>query len=512
MQSLEDQRDKSDSANQAKSEFLANMSHEIRTPMNAVLGFTEILKSKERDQEKFSYLERIHSSGKTLMTLINDILDLSKIESGKMELQYSITSIVFILKEMNTIFERKVLDKGVDFQVETEASVPEALLIDETRLRQILINLIGNAIKFTDTGFIRLLATAIETDQVIGSRIDLTISIEDTGIGIPPDQQEKIFGAFEQMEGQKMSQFGGTGLGLSITKGLVELMGGVISITSEQGRGSCFKFTLPGVEVSSGKVKKEEWKLNFDSISFEPATILITDDIDYNRELFISFFKNWKFKIITANNGKETIEKARQFHPDLILLDMKMPVMDGYEASEILSKDSELKSIPVVAVTASALKKDKDIISEKCDGYLRKPVSKSDLIHEVMKFLPHHVSESSTPVNLLEVEASSLILTPPIEEMHKLNEIAMQGDRDEIKAYSVSIEQRSPKYAAFTDDFSKLPSNLIEGLADASLKLDSGSCLRLITKINDINKSVAKTLTILVKEYRFDEIYNMIHH
>ena len=166
-------------------------------------------------------------------------------------------------------------------------------------------------------------------------------------------------------------------------------------------------------------------------------------------------FKNWDFKIITANNGKEAIEKATKFHPDLILLDMKMPVMDGYEASDILSKDPTLKSIPIVAVTASALKKDEEYISERCNGYLRKPISKNDLIYEILKFLPYHISEISSPVNLVEeTELLTVALLP--EEVNKLYEIAMLGDMDEIKTYTKLLEQKKPHYVSFTKKLREL--------------------------------------------------------
>ena len=401
---LEKEREKAEAANKAKSIFLANMSHEIRTPMNAILGFTEILKGMEEDQKKAHYIENIHTSGKALLNLINDILDLSKIEAGKVELQHSATSITSLFKEMQTIFNQKIAGKGLEFIVEASEEIPVSLIIDETRLRQVLINLIGNAIKFTDTGHIRLSAFCKKTNIHTPSLFDLTLEVEDTGLGIPEDQQDKIFRAFEQTNGQKAAQFGGTGLGLAISSRLLEMMGGQLSVKSSPGRGATFRIVLNATEVSFIKAleEKEEKLLDFETITFEPASILIVDDIDYNREMLRVFLEPYSFKLIEAQNGKEALNQADKHHPDLILLDMKMPVMDGYEASEILSNDEELKDIPVIAVTAFAFKQDEEIIFKLCDGYLRKPVTRAQLIRELTKYLPHEQVEIDTSSNAEE--------------------------------------------------------------------------------------------------------------
>lgn len=390
MISLEDKTQKAETANRAKSEFLSNMSHEIRTPMNAILGFTEILEGIEKDAKKRHYIDIVNTSAHALLNLINDILDMSKIEAGKVDLQYAAVSLESLFDEIVLNFNNDAEKKGLRFVLGDSSNIPKALLLDETRMRQILVNLVGNALKFTDTGHIRLSAE-VRYAEAVQSVVDLTITVEDSGIGIPKDQQDKIFGAFEQTKGQKAAQFGGTGLGLAITRKLVKLMGGKISVTSQPGKGSVFYVTVPKVKIAAVEAFPVKKTVNVD---FEYATILITDDIVYNREILADYLEEFVFDFIFAENGRECIEAARNHHPDLILLDMKMPVMDGYEACEVLNNDDELKDIPIVAITASALKQDENTIAKICSGYLRKPVRRQDLIAELMKHLPNSKRES----------------------------------------------------------------------------------------------------------------------
>jgi signal transduction histidine kinase/DNA-binding response OmpR family regulator len=440
-----------ESANRAKSEFLANMSHEIRTPMNAVLGFAEILKGKEGDSQKLHYIKSIQSGGNALLSLVNDILDLSKIEAGKIVLQYSAVSIKGLFQEMKTIFDRKIVDKGIEFIVESDEGIPEALILDETRVRQVLINLLGNAAKFTDKGHIRLTAISGPNGDESRSRITLSLKVEDTGVGILQEQQGKIFDAFEQAGGRDLSQVEGTGLGLAITRNLVAMMDGEISVSSEQGKGSTFCVTLHDVEVAAAHSLKErvEIALDFSAIVFEPATVLVADDIDYNREMLDTYLDGWDLNIIFATNGREAIDQASKHHPNLILLDMKMPVMDGYEVSEIMKKEEKLKEIPIVAVTASAMKESEEVISGICDGYLRKPVSRTDLVREMMKHLPHTIKETKEEVSMKEAMPSELIF-PSYEQMQKLLEAAKKGSVTDLKESISEIREMDLKYQTFT--------------------------------------------------------------
>ncbi len=393
-------KEDAEAASRTKSEFLANMSHEIRTPMNAILGFTEILSGQLENQQQKEYLAAIQSSGRSLLGLINDILDLSKVESGKMELENTAISPQSIFEEMKQIFSQKTLEKGIDFEVDVDLGLPKAIILDETRLRQVLFNLVGNAIKFTDSGYVKLAVTCrfLEESQ---SSVDLIFSVEDSGIGIPEDQCESVFNAFEQQQGQSNAKYGGTGLGLAITKRLVNAMGGDISATSSVGKGSIFHVTLPKVLVAtSADIEVSEClSIDFDAITFSHASILITDDIEVNRNLVRGYLDKYDFTLYEAANGAEAVEYTKLYRPNLILMDMKMPVMDGRKATELIKNDDDLSNVPIVALTASVMKHMENEMKELCDGYLRKPVSKTDLVTELCKFLSHTISEATSEVD-----------------------------------------------------------------------------------------------------------------
>ena len=395
-------RDAAEAANRTKSEFLANMSHEIRTPMNAILGFTEILSELITDPLQKEYLSSVQSSGKSLLSLINDILDLSKVEAGKLELEYQSVNPWTIFSDMKQIFSHNMKEKGLDMVLTIDPSLPKALILDETRLRQVLLNLIGNAVKFTDSGYVEL-AVKNNYPEIDHSKLDLVFSVTDTGIGIPADQISTIFGAFEQQEGQSNAKYGGTGLGLTITKRLVEMMKGEITVASSAGKGSTFNVVLHEVAVGSmlDREDDDDDALDFKEIHFEPATVLLADDILANRNLVRGFLTSYKFRLIEVTDGREAYDKAKQLQPDLILMDMKMPVMDGYEATDRIKKDEATRNIPVVALTASAMKQTEHEIRNRCDGYLRKPISKYLLIKELTRHL-RYIRPSANPISAKE--------------------------------------------------------------------------------------------------------------
>lgn len=388
---LKEAKEQAENANMAKSEFLANMSHEIRTPMNAILGFSQVLMDRLDDRQLKFYADAILNSGKNLLGLINDILDLSKIEAGRMELEYNNVNPYTIFKEIESIFSYKVNDKGIGFVLDIDQTLPSGLIIDEIRLRQILVNLVGNAVKFTEKGFIKL---SVTKEQIIDddSKMNLLFSVEDTGIGVAESQKSLIFDAFRQQSGQSTKKYGGTGLGLTITKRLVEMMGGSISLDSSEGVGTIFTVRLENVAVASTiPVSVQQPSKKSDTV-FKNARILIVDDIAVNRQLIKEFLMDSELEFFEAENGIEAYEKAKYYKPDIILLDMKMPVMDGYATAEKLKNDLSTQNIPIIALTASAMKGDEERIRNiGCASYIAKPVAKHRLINEIATFIPQFV-------------------------------------------------------------------------------------------------------------------------
>jgi len=410
-----------DAANRAKSEFLANMSHEIRTPMNAVLGYAELLGSMLEEKTQRDYLESIKSSGRSLLTLINDILDLSKIEAGKLELQFEFVNSQSFFSEFERIFSLRLSEKGLKFILEVSSGTPAGIFIDDARLRQIILNLIGNAVKFTEEGSIKL-KVYTENPQIIKHSkdkteefIDLIIEVSDTGIGISREIQEEIFNPFVQGQGQNVKKYGGTGLGLAITQRLVQLMNGTITLDSYLKKGSTFKISIPEVSYLRDFEKRtEEIQLDPADILFEKATIIVADDVEHNRKYLIDALKNTKIKVIEATDGLEVLSLVKKTVPDLIITDIRMPVLDGFELLDKLKSDDLLKHIPVIAYSASVMKAQKDRIREsKFAGLLIKPVQVTELYIELMNNLPYKSIKASGP----EQPVSETVLTRQISDL-----------------------------------------------------------------------------------------------
>ncbi len=381
-------KEEAEKANRLKSEFLANMSHEIRTPLNAVLGFAEILSKEINHRPHLEFIHNIEASGKTLLNLINDILDLSKIEAGKLKIALRSFNPREVINELAAMFEQKISAKGLRFYSDIDAKLPGSIILDESRLRQILLNLLSNAVKFTSQGYVKVTAQCrfLAHDNC---QFELILSVEDTGIGIAENQQNLVFEPFEQQESQDSKFHGGTGLGLAITKRLVELLHGRISLKSKLNQGSTF--TISFKDVQQGKelqsYSEVEQDPDMNNIVFYGQSVLIVDDIKINRKLLQKFLANHELTLIEAENGLDALNLARQYRPIVILMDMKMPVMNGYKATELIKNDPSLSSIIVIAVTASAIKQRAEKIHQLCDDVLTKPINKQDLIQKLSQYL-----------------------------------------------------------------------------------------------------------------------------
>lgn len=375
---LQKAKERAEQSEKFKEQFLANMSHELRTPMNAVLGMTNLVLDTPLTEKQKNYLTKVKKSSENLLVILNDILDLSKMEAGKMELVKE----PFLLREqvehVMEILRFKAQEKGLKFETEIAEDVPKVVIGDAPRLNQILINILGNAIKFTDKGSVGLQVSKTDAIQ---------FSVTDTGIGMSEEQLKKIFGSFVQAETTTSRKYGGTGLGLAISKTLVELHGGKIDVRSETGKGSEFRFEIPYEAGDEKDIAVQVQQKQTDYSSLSKMKILVAEDNEFNQIVIKDTLENLLpgIQVEIAENGKIAVEKAGANTYDVVLMDVNMPEMDGYDATRAIRKTQS--TIPIIALTASVIRSDLD----KCtaagmNGYVPKPFKREELLNELTKW------------------------------------------------------------------------------------------------------------------------------
>lgn len=473
-QELEKAREKADVANQAKSSFIASMSHELRTPLNAILGFSQIMmRSPDLSKEHQESITIISKSGSYLLTLINNILDLSKIEAGKMTFNQKNFDLYSLLNEVEDLLDITAKNKSLDLIFDYPEYLPQYICTDETKLRQVLINLINNAIKFTQQGGVYLTVDAIS--KVNNQKATISFEVKDTGEGIAKEEMGKLFEAFAQTQTGKNSQEG-TGLGLPISRKFINLMGGDIQVSSEVGVGTTFKFEIKANIVDNKDVKVEETTRNV--IALQPNQpvykILIVDDRPTNRLLLIKLLQPLGFSLKEANNGREAIEIWDKWQPNLIWMDMRMPIMDGYEATQHIKGTTRGNATAIIALTASVLEEEKAIIlSAGCDDFVRKPFRQSTIFEIINKHLGvKFIYEEETKPNTLTSSTQLSNLT--------------------------------------AKDFEKMPQQWLKKVHDAAQSLDDDRMLKLIEQISQSEFLLAKKLTKLVSDFQFKTIKDIV--
>ncbi len=376
-------------ATRAKSEFLSNMTHELRTPLNGVIGLSEIVLNEDLNENVRDMLENIKFSANHLSQVINEILDFSKIEAGKItfeDIQFDLPELV---KNTHKNLSQSAKKKGVDFILDYDESIPQSLKGDPVKLNQILNNIVGNAVKFTEHGYVKLTCKLSYYNES-KETVTIAFKVKDTGIGIKEDQINNIFGSFMQSDTTISRKFGGTGLGLTITKNFIELQGGSIKVESKYGKGSTFIFELPYKHQKDAPVFKE--KSNpFENKSVD-AHILVVDDVKINQLVVSKILSKWNCSVDIASSGKEALYLLKQKQYDLVLMDVQMPEMSGVEATRIIRTDEEFENVrklPIIAFTANAFEESqKEIMDSGMDGFITKPVNPDKLFNEIKSIIP----------------------------------------------------------------------------------------------------------------------------
>ena len=465
-------------ANKAKSMFLSNMSHELRTPLNAILGFTQLLfRDKNLSAKQQEDIAIIRRSGEHLLNLINDVLDMSKIEAERLTLNKESFNLHQLINDVDDMCRIKAEEKNLQLLFDLSPEVPKYILTDQLRLRQVLLNLINNALKFTSEGRISVRCGIINnSENSLNNKVDIRFEIEDSGTGISKEELEVLFDAFIQTTSGKNSKEG-TGLGLTISRKFIQLMGGEINVTSEKGKGSIFKFNIIAFISDESKITKDI-SLSSKIIALEPSQkrfkILIVDDRKTNRKLLIRLLAPLGFELKEAQNGKEAVDIFKEWEPNLIWLDMRMPVMDGYEAAKIIKSSLKGQSTAVIALTASTLEEERAmVLSAGCDDFLRKPFKENEIFNAMEK----HIG---------------------VKYIYECND-------NKLKLETVNTKSNVTLKAIKT-----LTAELRNELKQAVIRANTDATNDALNKIKKLNPELAFGLKEMIKDFEYEKILNLI--
>jgi len=453
-----DEKQKADKANEEKTEFISHISHEIRNPINAISGFVNILEQEVNDPNEKELIIPLKAATGNLLGLVNDLLDLSKAELGKLTIEKKVVDTATTINNMKMMFEPKINEKGLDLILDIDPDFPHFIITDGLRTAQVMQNLLTNAVKFTDTGYIKV--TLKSKKLPVQNKVTITILCEDTGIGVPKNEREKIFEKYRQMTGQSYQKYQGSGLGLSISKKIAKMLNGDLKVIDKEGQGSCFEFTLKEVEVASGKKieleseKKIELESEEKDYKFMGSKVLVVDDEKLNRDLVMWNLRPYNLKLFFAENGKEALNKALINKPDIILMDLLMPKMDGIESIELIKVYENLKDIPIIVISAVIGPENKEKLKTLANALMRKPVLQKDLVDHLAKFLPHKIvtGEKEKIESKVEILPADSPIPPELREKLKENylprieNLKEMMSIDDIEKFAKQLKKLSEEY------------------------------------------------------------------